>query len=65
MSTAARAGLPPRRRQFGQHFLHDPRVLERIVRAVDAHPGDHLVEIFSDAVADYLLAIEIDTAKGT
>jgi 16S rRNA (adenine1518-N6/adenine1519-N6)-dimethyltransferase len=45
MSTAARAGLPPRRRRFGQHFLHDPRVLERIVQALDAHAGDHLVEI--------------------
>jgi len=42
---AARAPVPPRRRRFGQHFLHDPRVLERIVQALDARAGDHLVEI--------------------
>ncbi len=42
---AARPGVPPRRKRFGQHFLHDPRVLERIVRALGARPGDHLVEI--------------------
>jgi 16S rRNA (adenine1518-N6/adenine1519-N6)-dimethyltransferase len=70
MSIPARAGLPPRRRRFGQHFLHDPRVLERIVLALDAHPGDHLVEIGPGrgaltarllALADCTLdAIEID-----
>jgi 16S rRNA (adenine1518-N6/adenine1519-N6)-dimethyltransferase len=36
---------PPRRKRFGQHFLHDPAVLERIREALDARPGDHLVEI--------------------
>ena len=35
---------PPRKR-FGQHFLHDPGVLERIVAAVAPTPEDHLVEI--------------------
>jgi 16S rRNA (adenine1518-N6/adenine1519-N6)-dimethyltransferase len=35
---------PPRKR-FGQHFLHDPRVLERIVDAIDPRAGDALVEI--------------------
>ena len=35
----------PRRKRFGQHFLHDPAVIERIVRALEVHPGDHLVEI--------------------
>ncbi|NIV75674.1 MAG: 16S rRNA (adenine(1518)-N(6)/adenine(1519)-N(6))-dimethyltransferase RsmA [Gammaproteobacteria bacterium] len=35
---------PPRKR-FGQHFLHDRRVIERIVNAVDPHPGERLVEI--------------------
>ena len=39
------AARPPRRRRFGQHFLHDPRILERIVRALDPQPRDHLVEI--------------------
>jgi 16S rRNA (adenine1518-N6/adenine1519-N6)-dimethyltransferase len=45
MRRAAPAPRPPRRRRFGQHFLHDPAVIRRIVRALDAHPGDHLVEI--------------------
>jgi 16S rRNA (adenine1518-N6/adenine1519-N6)-dimethyltransferase len=33
------------RKRFGQHFLHDPRVLARIVDAVSPVPGDVLVEI--------------------
>ncbi len=33
------------RKRFGQHFLHDPRVLARIVDAVAPAAGDHLVEI--------------------
>ncbi len=33
------------RKRFGQHFLHDPDVLERIVRTVNPQPGDCLVEI--------------------
>lgn len=33
------------RKRFGQHFLHDPAVIERIVRAIGPRPGDHLVEI--------------------
>ena len=33
------------RKRFGQHFLHDPAVVARIVRAVDPQPDDHLVEI--------------------
>jgi 16S rRNA (adenine1518-N6/adenine1519-N6)-dimethyltransferase len=33
------------RKRFGQHFLHDPRVLAKIVAAVDPRPGDRLVEI--------------------
>ncbi len=36
---------PPRRKRFGQHFLHDPAVLDRIVAAVDPHPEDRIVEI--------------------
>jgi 16S rRNA (adenine1518-N6/adenine1519-N6)-dimethyltransferase len=36
---------PPRRKRFGQHFLHDPSVLDRIVSAIDPHPGDRIVEI--------------------
>jgi 16S rRNA (adenine1518-N6/adenine1519-N6)-dimethyltransferase len=35
----------PRRKRFGQHFLHDPAVIERIAQAVNPQPGDRLVEI--------------------
>jgi len=33
------------RKRFGQHFLADPRAIERIVAAIDPQPGDNLVEI--------------------
>ena len=33
------------RKRFGQHFLHDPGVIERIARAVNPGPEDHLLEI--------------------
>jgi len=33
------------RKRFGQHFLHDAGVLQKIVAAIDPQPGDHLVEI--------------------
>ena len=33
------------RKRFGQHFLVDPAVIERIVREIDPHPADMLVEI--------------------
>jgi len=33
------------KKQLGQHFLHDAGIIERIVRAIDPQPGDHLVEI--------------------
>jgi 16S rRNA (adenine1518-N6/adenine1519-N6)-dimethyltransferase len=42
----AAARTPPlRRKRFGQHFLHDPAVIARIMRALDPRAGDHLVEI--------------------
>jgi 16S rRNA (adenine1518-N6/adenine1519-N6)-dimethyltransferase len=38
--------MPARaRKRFGQHFLHDPAVLERIVRAIAPAPGERLLEI--------------------
>jgi len=37
-------GHTPRKR-FGQHFLHDQTVIERIVAALHPQPGDHMVEI--------------------
>lgn len=33
------------RKRFGQHFLHDPAVIERIVRLIDPRPGDRMLEI--------------------
>ena len=37
-------GHRPRKR-FGQNFLHDPAVIERIVSAIDPHAGEHVAEI--------------------
>jgi len=61
---------PFRRKRFGQHFLHDPTVLERIVAAIGPRAADHLVEIgpgrgaltrlLLDAGNGALDAIEID-----
>jgi 16S rRNA (adenine1518-N6/adenine1519-N6)-dimethyltransferase len=57
------------RKRFGQHFLHDPQVIARIVTAIDPQRGDALIEIgpgrgaltapFLERV-DQLTAIEID-----
>jgi 16S rRNA (adenine1518-N6/adenine1519-N6)-dimethyltransferase len=33
------------RKRFGQHFLHDPAVIRRIVEAVAPRPGERLVEL--------------------
>ena len=33
------------KKRFGQHFLHDPGTIGRIVRAIAPRPGDRLVEI--------------------
>ena len=33
------------RKRFGQHFLHDPAVIRRIVQAVAPQEDGHLVEI--------------------
>jgi 16S rRNA (adenine1518-N6/adenine1519-N6)-dimethyltransferase len=33
------------RKRFGQHFLHDPAVIERIVSAIAPRPNERLVEI--------------------
>ncbi|MBS0389014.1 MAG: 16S rRNA (adenine(1518)-N(6)/adenine(1519)-N(6))-dimethyltransferase RsmA [Proteobacteria bacterium] len=57
------------RKRFGQHFLHDPAVIERIVGAIAPRPADALVEIgpgrgaLTDALlrqVDRLDVIEID-----
>jgi 16S rRNA (adenine1518-N6/adenine1519-N6)-dimethyltransferase len=35
----------PVRKRFGQHFLHDPGVIRRIIDAVAPLPGERLVEV--------------------
>lgn len=32
-------------KRLGQHFLHDPTVIGRILDAIDPRPGEHIVEI--------------------
>ena len=36
---------PRAKKRFGQNFLHDPSVIDRIVQAIDPKPGQSLVEI--------------------
>jgi 16S rRNA (adenine1518-N6/adenine1519-N6)-dimethyltransferase len=57
------------RKRFGQHFLHDPAVRQRIVDAVAPRPADHMVEIGPGpgalteglvAAAGHIDAVEID-----
>lgn len=47
------------RKRFGQNFLHDPGVIERIVRSISAKPDDTLVEIGPGlgALTEELLAV--------
>ena len=33
------------RKRFGQNFLHDAGVIHRILRAIHAREGEHLLEI--------------------
>lgn len=57
------------RKRFGQNFLHDQRVIEKIVRAVNPMSGDNLVEIGPGLAAltspliaecDQLTVVELD-----
>ncbi|MCZ6719685.1 MAG: 16S rRNA (adenine(1518)-N(6)/adenine(1519)-N(6))-dimethyltransferase RsmA [Gammaproteobacteria bacterium] len=34
-----------RRKRLGQHFLHDPNIIDRIIRAIAPQPGQRVVEI--------------------
>ncbi|HVJ62891.1 MAG TPA: 16S rRNA (adenine(1518)-N(6)/adenine(1519)-N(6))-dimethyltransferase RsmA [Tahibacter sp.] len=38
-------GAHVHKKRFGQHFLHDPGIIRRIVQAVAPKPGDRLIEI--------------------
>ncbi|HEC12549.1 MAG TPA: 16S rRNA (adenine(1518)-N(6)/adenine(1519)-N(6))-dimethyltransferase RsmA [Acidiferrobacteraceae bacterium] len=57
------------RKRFGQHFLHEQHVVDRIIRSLHPRPGEHIVEIGPGlgaltgdllAVTDTLQAIELD-----
>lgn len=57
------------RKRFGQNFLHDRHWIDRIVRSIDARPGEAIVEIGPGqaaltreivAVAGHETAVEID-----
>jgi 16S rRNA (adenine1518-N6/adenine1519-N6)-dimethyltransferase len=57
------------RKRFGQNFLHDRRVIERIVDAIDPRPGQAIVEIGPGQAAltrelvrraGHITAVEID-----
>ncbi|MGH7058515.1 MAG: 16S rRNA (adenine(1518)-N(6)/adenine(1519)-N(6))-dimethyltransferase RsmA, partial [Acetobacteraceae bacterium] len=39
------SGSAPANKRLGQHFLHDPTVIGRILEALDARPGEHVIEI--------------------
>lgn len=45
------------RKRFGQHFLHDPAVIQRIIHAINPKSDEHLVEIGpgQGALTQYLL----------
>lgn len=61
--------MPRPKKHFGQHFLHDREIIERIVAAIAPRPGDRIVEIGPGAGAltlplldasHALTAIELD-----
>jgi 16S rRNA (adenine1518-N6/adenine1519-N6)-dimethyltransferase len=65
--------FPPAKKRLGQHFLHDPRVLDRIAHAACLAHGDVVVEIGAGTgeltrrlaervgVSGRVLAVELDT----
>jgi 16S rRNA (adenine1518-N6/adenine1519-N6)-dimethyltransferase len=68
-SDAGAADVIRARKRFGQHFLHDPAVIARILQAIALEPGDAAVEIGPGrgaltarllAAAGRLDAVEID-----
>jgi 16S rRNA (adenine1518-N6/adenine1519-N6)-dimethyltransferase len=57
------------RKRFGQHFLHDQNVIERILRSINPLPGDDLIEVGPGQgaltypllkICHELIAIELD-----
>ena len=37
--------LPKVKKHFGQHFLHDSRVITEIINQIHPLPGEHIIEI--------------------
>jgi 16S rRNA (adenine1518-N6/adenine1519-N6)-dimethyltransferase len=71
LTSRGRGGFPPALKRFGQHFLSDPRVLERIVDALQPSATDTVLEIgpgrgaLTDILAQRagkVVAVEIDRA---
>ncbi len=69
MKPATRRPGTRSRKRFGQHFLHDPQVIARIVAAIEPRRGERILEIGPGRGAltaplleraEKLLAIEID-----
>ena len=62
------------RKRFGQNFLHDPWIIERIVAAIHPQPGEAMIEIgpglaaLTDPIAqrvEHMSVIEIDRDLAT
>ena len=71
MTAPARRARP--RKSLGQHFLHDPRVVGRILGAAELSPGDVVIEIGPGrgvltrhlaGQAGRVVAVELDAALG-
>lgn len=61
--------MPRARKRFGQHFLHDQNIIDRILRALDPQADDNLIEIGPGqgaltypllALCKRLIAVELD-----
>ena len=51
------------RKRFGQHFLHDPGILRRIVDAIAPRPDQRIVEIGpGEGAAPLALRVQVDAA---
>ncbi|OWX62888.1 hypothetical protein A7A56_13385 [Acinetobacter baumannii] len=51
------------RKRFGQNFLHDQRVIAKIVRSVNPRTGDNIVEIGPDQAFERVVVIDFDQPK--
>lgn len=68
-SSVGTSSSPPPAKRFGQHFLTDKRVIDRIVSALDPQPDETIIEIgpgrgaLTDQLVDKagrLVAVELD-----